>query len=311
MAVATQTLPVLDLARPPEEVAATLREALVEVGFFAVVNHGLPWTLVERTFAQAARFHALPEDVKAVIPMTARRMGYVGLGGGTTRSSELDPYGGKKPNLNAAFFMQRDPHPDPERNQFPSEDVLPGFRAAVAEYFSAAEALGNRLLPVYARALDLAPDYFGHFFERSMATLRMSHYPPVPAEVDQWGISAHTDAGFMTMLPTNEVAGLWIRRPDGAWFEPDQPPQSFIVNSGDMLRRWSNDHFRSTPHRVLNQAGVNRYAIPFFFDPNTSTVIECLPSCTSVDDPPKHQPITYRDYLVAFMQRNYAQTTEP
>ena len=141
------------------------------------------------------------------------------------------------------------------------------------------------MLELYSLAAAMPVGHFSQYFQPSLATLRMSHYPPGPAEQDQWGIDPHSDAGFMTMLPANPVHGLWIR-PDGEdWFEPRQEPESYIVNSGDMLRRWSNNRFRSTMHRVLNTSGTDRYAIPFFFDPRVDTVIECLSSCCSAESP--------------------------
>jgi isopenicillin N synthase-like dioxygenase len=114
----------------------------------------------------------------------------------------------------------------------------------------------------------------------------------------------------MTLLPSNPVSGLMIRRGDGTWFEVDQEPRSFIVNSGDMLRRWSNDTFLSTVHRVRNTSKTDRYAIPFFFDPRVDTVIECLPSCLDPGGEPRYEPVVYRDYLRAFMGRSYAGNTE-
>ena len=152
------------------------------------------------------------------------------------------------------------------------------------------DQLGHELLPLYAVALGMPADWFGQWFDPSLATLRMTHYPPLAAADDQWGIDPHSDAGFMTMLPSNPVGGLMIRRPDGTWFEAVQEPRSFIVNSGDMLRRWSNDTFLSTVHRVRNSSGTDRYAIPYFFDPRVDTVIECLPSCRAEGAEPATRP---------------------
>lgn len=301
----TGSIPVIDLAayRAGEPAAAgraaqQLREALTDVGFFSIVNHGIPWGQVTDIYEQAARYHALAEETKVAHSMDARRMGYSRLGG-----AQHDE---RKPALNAAFFMAR---PGSSRNQFPDEAALPGFRAAVTAYYEAMDRLGHELLPLYARALELPPEFFDGFFQPALATLRLTHYPPMPAEEDQWGIDPHTDGGFMTMLPSNPVAGLWLGL-DGEWFEPAQQPESFVVNSGDMLRRWSNDRFRSTMHRVLNTSGRERYAIPFFFDPRVDTVIECLPTCWGPEDPPHHEPIVYRDYLRAFMARGYPSVRE-
>jgi isopenicillin N synthase-like dioxygenase len=301
-------LPTLDLsglragvAGEADRLAAQLRDALEQVGFFAVVGHGIRWDQVTDIYHQAARYHALPLAQKLAHPLGPKIMGYNPMGG--------ERHSSRPSALNAAFFMAR---PGSSRNQWPDEALLPGFRAACAEYYEAMDRLcHDRLLPLYARALELPDDWFQARFDPSLATLRLSHYPALPAEDDQWGIDAHSDAGFMTLLPANPVAGLWIRPPDSNWFQPDQPQESFVVNSGDMLRRWTNERFLSTVHRVRNDTTRDRYGIPFFYDPRVDTVIECLPSCRSADDPPKHEPITYRDYLTTFMGRSYAAVRSP
>lgn len=299
--IRSDTLPIIDLGPfltgapgARAEAGAQLRRALEEVGFFQIVNHGIDWAQVEDIYQQAARYHALPLEAKLPQRMTSKLMGYSPLSD--------EQYAGAKAALNTAFFMAR---PTSSRNQWPDEATLPGFRAACSAYYERVEALGQRLLELYAVGLGLAADHFQSFFAPSLATLRMSHYPPIPAEDGQWGIDPHTDAGFMTLLPSNPVAGLWIRRPDGTWFEPPQEPHSFVVNSGDMLRRWSNDRLLSTMHRVRNVSTTDRYAIPFFFDPRVDAVIECLPTCADEDHPVRYPPITYRDYLIPFMQRSY------
>jgi isopenicillin N synthase-like dioxygenase len=301
--MATATLPTLDVSdhragRPGalERLAGQLRDALEQVGFFAVVGHGVPWEQVTAIYEQAARYHALPLEQKLAHPLGPRRMGYNPMGGESFES--------RKPALNAAFFLAR---PDSSRNQWPDEVTLPGFRAACTAYYEALDGLCHQwLLPLYARALDLPAGWFQPRFAPSLATLRLSHYPAVPADADQWGIDPHSDAGFMTLLPANPVDGLWIRPPDQRWFQPAQEPGSFVVNSGDMLRRWTNDRFLSTVHRARNDADRDRYAIPFFYDPRVDTVIECLPTCTGPGNPPRYEPITYREYLTSFMGRSYA-----
>jgi isopenicillin N synthase-like dioxygenase len=300
---ATQ-LPVIDLgpylAGEPgarEAAAARVRHALTEVGFLSIVGHGIDWDQVRGIYDWARRYHELPAEAKADHSMNARRMGYIGLGGAQK--------GDRPPALNAAFFMGR---PGSARNQFPDEAALPGFRAAVEDYYRSMEKLGQHLLPLYALAAGMPADYFGQFFDPALATLRMTHYPPLDAEADQWGIDPHCDAGFMTLLPTNEVGGLWIR-PDGDdWFAVAQEPESFVVNAGDTLRAWSNERFRSTMHRALNESGTDRYAIPFFFDPRPDTMIEALAGCVDVEHPVCRQPYRYGDYLREFMQAGYAQT---
>ena len=63
-----------------------------------------------------------------------------------------------------------------------------------------------------------------------------------------------------------------------------------MINIGDMLARWSNDLFVSTPHRVVNASGRERFSIPVFYDPDYDTVVECLANCATPDNPPRHPP---------------------
>ena len=113
-------------------------------------------------------------------------------------------------------------------------------------------------------------------------------------EPDQFGTGAHTDSGFLTFLMQSGVGGLQIRRTDGTWFDAPVLEGRFLVNTGDMLRRWTNDRFLSTPHRVLNVSGTSRYSIALFFDTHLDRMMQCLPTCQGPDDPPKYPPIDYR-----------------
>jgi len=299
----SRSLPVVDISGHRRgEAAATLaaaeqvRGALIEVGFLSIVGHGVAWDRVTEMYRLAADYHALPLDSKRDHGMGPSNMGYIPMGGAQQ---------GDLPALNAAFFMGR---PGSRRNRFPDAEALPGFERAVSEHYRTMEALGQTLLPLWSLAVGMPADHFGHCFDPALATLRMTHYPAVPAADDQWGIDPHSDAGFLTLLPSNPVAGLEIQDPAGTWFPVRQEPESFVVNAGDMLRRWSNDRFRSTRHRARNETSVDRYAIPFFFDPRVDTVIDPVPSCIDDEHPKRHEPIVYRDYLTEFMRQGYAAT---
>ncbi len=96
-----------------------------------------------------------------------------------------------------------------------------------------------------------------------------------------------------------------MRLPSGAWLAPPLIPGTFLVNLGNMMRRWSNDRFLSTPHGVLNDSGADRYSIAYFHSPNPDTVIECLPSCTGSGNPARYPPAVYRDLVLEFYRANY------
>ena len=139
----------------------------LQIGFFFLVGHGLPWSMVDAVYGQARRLHALDETVKEAIPMSAQQGGYLRLGGGTSYASAIAGEV-RKPNLNAAFFVHRGGYR--EGNQWPP---LEGFRETVDAYIDAMTALAHRLLPLYALALDLDPDHFAPSFDVPSTTLRL------------------------------------------------------------------------------------------------------------------------------------------
>ena len=311
-------IPVIDLepylAGRPNALAATaveLGRALHEVGFFVIVNHRVPQALIDATFAEARRFHAQPMEAKLALRMNEHNNGYMSLGRYAVWTSDVNA--NDKPDLNEAFFCKRErAADDPLRrsgrrfvgpNLWPED--LPGFRETVLAYTDAMDALTRRLIPVCAAALDLAPHALDAAFAESQFSFRLTHYPPVAAEPNQFGIAPHTDANFLTFLAQTEVPGLQVRAPSGDWLDVPYVPGSYAVNAGDMMYRWTNGRFKSTPHRALPPAGRHRYAIPFFLGPHLDTVIECLPTCQGPGNPPRFPPITYEAYLTWWYDNNY------
>ena len=199
-----------------------------------------------------------------------------------------------KPDLNEAFFIKRERvagrsaarvGPALRRaNRWP--DDLPGFRERVLAYTDAMDALGA------PHAAGCAPSR--STCRRTPSTRRSPRASsrsasrtirPCAAEANQFGIAPHTDANFLTFLAQTEVPGLQVRMPSGEWLDVPYIPGSFAVNSGDMMHRWTNGRFKSTPHRALPPVGRHRYAIPFFLGPHIDTVIECLPTCQGAGRP--------------------------
>ena len=322
---APETIPVIDLAPllrgdagAIQALGAALRDAFENVGFYFIINHDIPQSLIDATFDATRRFHAMDPDRKLALRMNKNNVGYMPFKASVTRHSTLNA--NNRPNLVEAYFTKRElppDHPD-QRSGLPFRgpnlwpDDLPGFRDVVLRYHAAMERLGLSLLPLYAMALDLSPDYFAPAFRQPMFTLRMSHYPRQDVVQDnEFGLAPHTDTSFMTMLAQNDVPGLSIRLPNGRWLDAPALPGSFLVNGGDLLRRWTNERFLATPHRVINRSGEERYAIPFFMDCDYDWRMECLPTCRDADAPPRHEPITYPEYMTWFRDLNYARAVKP
>lgn len=318
----TQTIPVLDLgplaAGQPgalDALGEQLRRAFTEVGFYFVRNHGIPQSLLDATFTEAERFHAQPLDAKLAMRINEHNIGYMPLRGATTRVNAVGDVA--LPNANEAVFFKRDlpaDHPDVVANvrfrgpnQWPAG--LPGFREQVLKAMDAFEDLGLRLLPLYARALGKPADFFAPFFTEPMYTLRMSHYPqqePTAPE-NEFGIAPHLDTSFMTILAQNRIPGLSLRLSSGDWIDAPAPEGALLINGGMMLRRWTDNRFMATPHRVINRSGRERYAIPFFFDASYRAVMAPI---TADGGPARMPPITYPDFMTGYQRANFHHASE-
>ena len=315
-----ETIPIIDvrdtLAGRLGALAETgrqIHQALTTIGFFIVTGHDVPRALIDSTFIQAQRIHDLPMAAKLALRMNEHNNGYMAMGRYAVWTSDVNK--NDKPDLNEAFFVKRErPANDPllcsgrrfvGANLWPMETDLPGFRQAALDYTATMDNLARRLLPAVALSLELPEHWFDAAFTDSQFSFRLSHYPPVAAADNQFGIAPHTDSNFLTFLAQTEVPGLQVRLPDGAWLDVPYIPGSFAVNAGDMMKRWTNGRFKSTPHRALPPVGRRRYAIPFFFGPHFDCVIECLPTCTSPDNPPQFPPITYADWMTYWYDTNY------
>jgi isopenicillin N synthase-like dioxygenase len=291
--------------------AAELRFAFEKVGFYYLGGHGVPQALIDATYAAAARFHAQPLEAKLAVKVDEHNIGYMPIARKPPPNAAAQ---GKKPSQNEAYFLRRERSPDdPDvvsnrrfhaMNKWPAD--LSGFRETTLAYMDALEALCRRLVPLYALALDLPATFFDACFARPHMILRMSRYPLIDAADESTAsLVPHTDSGFMTLLPPNKVQGLSILLPDGRWMDAPHVEDAFVVNGGDILHRWTNERFLSTPHRVRNLSGQVRYAIPFFCDPDHDTVIECLPTCRSEAQPAKYPPIRFGDYALWFATQRY------
>ena len=152
---------------------------------------------------------------------------------------------------------------------------------------------------------------FENAFWESQFSFRLSHYPAVKDAIrNQYGIAPHTDSNFLTFLAQSEAPGLQIQTDTDEWLDVPYVAGSIVVNSGDMLHRWTNGRYKSTPHRALPPAENSRYAIPFFFGPHLHSQIECLSSCKSQNNPAKFPPISYGEYMNWWYDSNYNSTLQ-
>lgn len=308
------TVPVIDITSP--EAPAAIDRACREVGFFQVVNHGVDRMLVEQLLNAMTEFFALPLEVKAayVPPSPDVNNGYSAVG---AESLAYSLGVQAPPDLFEAFNFGADdpdfsiPAVAAERNRIFAANVwpneVPTMRAAGVAYFDAVRALAHRITSACAVGLGLDADFFEAFTRYSTDTMRCNWYQRADGSPDplpgQQRMGAHTDYGIVTVLYADCVPGLEILTKAGEWIGVVPEPGAYLINVGDLLAQWSNDRWVSTLHRVVpppstDSGGVLRRSIAFFHDGDWDSVIECLSTCCSEDEPTRYQPVRAIDHLM-------------
>ena len=267
-------IPVIDIAAPA--VVEAIQRACTEIGFFYVANHGVASEIINDLVAQSRAFFSRPQTSKQALLLDKRMRGY------------LPPYYRSYPGEERAgtshqqgFWIGHDTVVDSARpldgpNRWPQD--LPRLRDAMLAYLESIETLSHRLLRLFALALELPEETLLANFNRPSSRLKLNHYPPqhTPVSDNNIGVVPHSDSGCFTILWQDDNGGLEVQNREGDWVGAPPLADSFVVNIGNILQYWSNGRFSSTPHRVINRNGCDRYSIPFFVNPDFDTVIRPL-----------------------------------
>jgi isopenicillin N synthase-like dioxygenase len=278
--------------------SAMLRRALESYGFLYLKNHGVSQTHLDELFEQSRAFFALPQSAKDAVKRKedgTSRHGYEEIGGQSLDEHFAD--------LKELFHGV--PH-DADTQLWPKE--LPRFREVVLSFHQAASEAAYKFISAAALSLGLREDYFASTHDRAEGSVRMLHYPPVqgPVQPGQLRAGAHTDFGGITLLFSDDENGLEIQGPDDTWLPAPALSGAAVINTGDLMERWTNGQFRSSPHRVVVPEGRgtkrHRYSVAFFYSPNRDAVITCLPPCHSKEHPPKYPPVTAGEHIRARVQ---------
>ncbi len=304
-------LPIVDLSPflggdpgAKAQVAQTFARAFEDTGFAILVGHGVPTALADDTYAALTRFFDQPMDAKMALspPEKAKGRGYLPMG---IESVAKTLTGETPPDLCEALVFAAPHRPGSDTNIWPG--YPPDLASLVREWTGEMAALTQHLSRLSALALDLPETYFAQPYANPALTLRFVNYPdqreePAPGQL-RYG--AHHDYGALTILRQDAApGGLQIRDDTGTWREAPVVPDSFIVNVGDLMARWTNNRWHSTLHRVSNPArhltgSTRRLSMVAFTGPNEGTEIACLPTCQSADNPPQFEPVTCGDYILS------------
>ncbi|TKW20361.1 hypothetical protein SEVIR_4G082900v4 [Setaria viridis] len=288
-------IPVVDLSGAPrEEVVARVRHAAETVGFFQVVNHGVPGELMAAMLDGVRRFNEGPAEAKrrAYTRDTARKVRF---------SSNFDLFQSAAANWRDTLFCELAPVP-------PSPEELPeAVRDVMLEYGGAATELALRVLELLSESLGLPGDRLREMGCAQGLNVVSHYYPPCPEPHLTLGTTRHTDANFITVLLQDGMGGLQVlldRAGAGGgrrWVDVPPLPGALIINIGDLLQLVSNDRLRSVEHRVLanGSSDTARVSVACFFNTDIKGSTRLCGPITEGgnDDPPLYRSVTVREFM--------------
>ena len=302
-----------------DDVVDAIRRACEDVGFLVITGHGVDDDLVQRVDASSRRLFGLPLEEKMTWARSADNLrGYVPV---KTSALALAHDEVTPPDLAELYTVGRFDDPDAAvragfregregffaPNVWPDPERVPGLKEALSACYAVLEDLAAKLLGLMALALELDEHWFDDKIAEHITGLAVLHYPTLeePPLPGQYRRGPHSDWGSLTILYHDGQPGLQILSPEGQWEDVPAVAGSFVVNLGDLMAAWTNNRWVSTLHRVVVPEGVtgDRISVAFFHQPAYDALIECIPTCTSADDPPHHQPVTSGEWIRLMIEK--------
>ena len=289
-------------------VALEIRQAAEEIGFFYIRNHGVPESVIKQSYSAAKDFFNLPKVVKNNVKINSNHHGYLCFGEAKMEQAE-------SVDLKESFVWGLDlPEEHPSvtienpflgRNQWPVE--IPEFKKSVYPFFEAGLQCGLDMMRAFALGMGLPEDSFLKATDEPIARSSIIHYPPQSEDLgeEQFGVAPHTDYGCLTLLWQDQVGGLEVQNREGEWVTAHPIDNTLVVNVGDLLMRWTNEGFISTPHRVVNRKGQERYSMVIAWDPNFDTIVDPSIVCQN-GALPLYSPLSCGDYVLSRFDSSFS-----
>ena len=275
-----------------EDAVSNVDRALSDCGFIAASDLGFSEELITKVFEASATFFLSDEKnkMRSAYLSAEENFGYQSFA-----SEHLDP--ARPADLKETFTMRNILNATIEENRWPSVE----FKELMQLFFAECLERAFLLQRILAKALNLEEDFFVKFHSGQNISLRLLRYPVCSSDKvqdSQLGAGAHTDYGLTTFLFQDSVGGLEICDQDGNWQDVEPDKSVVLINSGDLLERWTNGNYRSTLHRVKPMTrGRDRFSIAFFVDPDSDTEVKVLDSFIGADTPRKFSDVKAGDYI--------------
>lgn len=299
-----QTIPVLDLnnfqTSKHKEFVEGLGNALREIGFFALQNHGVDYRLIQKAYQISEHFFDLPEKTKRNYEDLAIKgqRGFTSFG----REHAKDQ---KAPDLKEFWHVGRElALSHPLRNIYPHNiwpSEIPEFKEVMLELYRQLDVCSMKLLAACSEYIGEDTDLLPSMARDGNTILRVINYPEVSPDRDPASIraGAHEDINFITLLCEATAGGLELLQRDGSWLPIHALKGQIIVDTGDMLQNLTNGLLKSTTHRVVNpdNSRERRFSMPYFVHPRSEVDLSPLRRCKERTGETKYPPITAGEYL--------------
>jgi isopenicillin N synthase-like dioxygenase len=325
-------VPVIDIAPwrhgNRQAVAEAVGRAVHDIGFLVITGHGVDPGLVRAVQDVSDAFFDLPDAEKQRVlrPAPDIARGYIPLEAESVgRSQGFDVPG----DLNESLMIGPVDVPDdpyftgPAAGRHFHPNLWPAAPAALRglyeAYFRAMGRLAEELMALFALSLALPEKFFADKIDRHISRLRVRNYPPprVAPKPGQLRAGAHCDYGSLTILRAQDrPGGLQVQNGAGEWRDVPIAPDSFIVNIGELMARWTNERWLATLHRVVNPpaeqaAASRRLSLVFFHNPNYDAAVAALPGTVPEGAAPKYPPTTSGEHLRAQFVRTQVSSPSP
>ncbi|KAL2463648.1 2-oxoglutarate (2OG) and Fe(II)-dependent oxygenase superfamily protein [Forsythia ovata] len=199
-------VPVIDFTRieshnRSKKIIDEVRQASKEWGFFQLVNHGIPLSVLDGMLNGIRRFHEQDAEVKKEYYSRDQTKKVI-------YGSNVDLYTSRAANwrdtltISMMFSYHVEPH------------ELPSIcRSAIMEYINQVTKLGEVVFKLLSEALGLKPEHLGGTLECGRGRALVCHYYPACPEPNlTLGTSKHTDPPFLTILLQDQIGGLQVLR---------------------------------------------------------------------------------------------------
>ena len=282
------------------DTVSNVDRALSDCGFIASSDLGFSDELIARVFEASATFFLsdAKNKMRSAYLSAEENFGYQAFA-----SEHLDP--ASPADLKETFTMRNILNATIEENRWPSIE----FKELMQFFFVECLERAFLLQRILAKALNLDEDFFVKFHSGQNISLRLLHYPACRSDKvqdSQLGAGAHTDYGLTTFLFQDSVGGLEICDQHGNWQDVEPDKSVVLINSGDLLERWTNGKYRSTLHRVKPMTrGRDRFSIAFFVDPDSDTEVKVLDSFIDADNPRKFSDVNAGDYIRGRLENSH------